>query len=127
MSPRSGSEKREVQPSPEPAQWSVGSMDDDGILYGFTTHCLIASTIATAPTIVTTQSIATLHGRGRRYVRRSTGFLMVGLQCVRASARGASPSFGRGLRTTRRPGPSRPGTPQAEGSAGTRVLPRGPR
>src|SRR5918992_2195761 len=57
------------------AQWSVGSVDADGIRYGFTTHALMASTIATAPTIVTTQSIATLHGRGRRCVNRSTGLL----------------------------------------------------
>src|SRR5215204_3022120 len=113
------SEKREVQPRPEPAQWSVGSMDDDGILYGFTTHCLIASTIATAPTIVTTQSIATLHGRGRRCVRRSTGFLTLGPQSVRGSAHDASPRLGHGPRRAARPAPSSPGTPRAECSAGT--------
>src|ERR671912_2375621 len=90
------SENRAVQPSPAPAQCSVGSIDEEGIRYGFTTHCLIAKTIATAPTIVTTQSIATRQGRGRRCVRRSTGFLMVGPQSVRGSAHGASPRFGHG-------------------------------
>src|ERR687886_367089 len=67
------SERFASQPGP-PAQWSVGSIDDDGIRYGLTTHALIASTMATAPAIVTIQSIATRHGRGRPRVRRSTGF-----------------------------------------------------
>ena len=52
------SEKRASQPDAGRAQWSVGSIDDDGIRYGFTTHALIASTIAIAPTIVTIQSMA---------------------------------------------------------------------
>src|SRR5690348_5754599 len=39
------------------AQCSVGSIDEDGIRYGLTTHCLSASTIRIAPTIVTAQSI----------------------------------------------------------------------
>src|SRR5215218_10755660 len=69
------SENRAVQPSAAPAQWSVGSIDEDGIRYGFTTQALIASTIATAPTIVTTQSIAIRQLRGSRWVRRSIGFL----------------------------------------------------
>src|SRR5919198_759544 len=43
------SEKRARQPGPGRAQWSVGSIDDDGMRYGLTTHCLIARTIATAP------------------------------------------------------------------------------
>ena len=30
------------------AQWSVGSIDEDGIRYGLTTQALIASTIAIA-------------------------------------------------------------------------------
>ena len=51
------SEKRASQPLPGRAQCSVGSIDDDGIRYGLTTHALIASTIAIAPTIVTIQSI----------------------------------------------------------------------
>src|SRR5947209_16449264 len=55
------------------AQCSVGSIDEDGIRYGFTTHALIASTIATAPAIVTTQSIATRHPCGRLGKRRSIG------------------------------------------------------
>jgi hypothetical protein len=38
--------------------------------YGFTTHALIASTIATAPTIVPTQSIALRHGCGTRLITR---------------------------------------------------------
>src|ERR671935_512267 len=67
------SESRASQPGP-PAQWSVGSMDEDGIRYGLTTQALIASTIAIAPAMVTIQSIAIRHGRGRRYVSRSTGF-----------------------------------------------------
>ena len=49
------------QPTAGFAQWSVGSIDEDGMRYGFTTHALIARTIATAPAIVTTQSIATRH------------------------------------------------------------------
>src|SRR5919201_2552068 len=68
------SESRASQPGP-PAQWGVGSNDDDGIRYGLTTQALIASTIAIAPAIVRTQSIAIRHGRGRRAVSRSIGFL----------------------------------------------------
>src|SRR5215467_2329974 len=66
------SDSRASQPGP-PAQWRVGSIDDDGIRYGFTTHCLIAKTIATAPAIVTIQSIAIRQGRGNRCVSRSIG------------------------------------------------------
>src|SRR3954449_9822545 len=66
------SESRASQPGP-PAQCSVGSIEEDGIRYGLTTHALIASTIAIAPAIVTTQSIAIRHGRGSRRVIRSTG------------------------------------------------------
>src|ERR671923_2264060 len=72
------SENRAVQPSPGRAQSSVGSIEAEGIRYGFTTHCLIASTIATAPTIVIAQSTATRHGLGSLSVRRSTGFLIPG-------------------------------------------------
>ena len=43
------SEKRASQPCPGRAQCSVGSIDEDGIRYGLTTHALIASTIAIAP------------------------------------------------------------------------------
>jgi hypothetical protein len=66
-------EKRASQPGPGTAQCRVGSMDEDGMRYGFTTQALIASTMATAPTIVTTQSMATRHGRGSPAVSRSTG------------------------------------------------------
>ena len=41
--------------------------------YGLTTNALTSSTIATAPTIVTTQSIVTRHESGRPRVSRSTG------------------------------------------------------
>ena len=67
------SEKCASQPLPGRAQCSVGSMEEDGIRYGLTTQALIASTIATAPTIVTTQSIATRHPCGRPGKRRSIG------------------------------------------------------
>src|SRR5919199_257377 len=70
---RSRSERRASHPCP-PAQCSVGSIDEDGIRYGLTTHALIASTIAIAPAIVTIQSIVMRHGLGRRQVRRSIGF-----------------------------------------------------
>src|ERR671931_2047130 len=66
------SDSRASQPGP-PAQWRVGSIDEDGIRYGLTTHALIASTIAIAPAIVTIQSIAIRQGRGSRYVSRSIG------------------------------------------------------
>src|ERR1700736_6408753 len=66
------SERCASQPGP-PAQCRVGSIEEDGIRYGLTTHCLIASTIAIAPAIVTTHSIPIRHGRGRRYVSRSIG------------------------------------------------------
>ena len=67
------SEKRASQPFAGFAQCSVGSIDEDGIRYGFTTHALIASTIAIAPTMVTIQSIVTRRPCGRPCVRRSTG------------------------------------------------------
>src|SRR3954451_14806431 len=66
------SEKRARQPEPPVPQCSVGSIDDDGILYGFTTQALIARTIATAPTMVTIQSMMPRHGCGTP--RRSSGF-----------------------------------------------------
>src|SRR2546426_12492490 len=68
------SEVLDSQPVPGRAQCSVGSIDDDGIRYGFTTHALIASTIAIAPAIVTIQSIVIRQPRGRLRVRRSIGF-----------------------------------------------------
>src|SRR5213593_2629235 len=72
---RTRSEKRASHPTPGRAQWRVGSIDDEGIRYGFTTHALIASTIRIAPAMVTIQSIAIRHGRGRLEVSRSIGFL----------------------------------------------------
>src|ERR687885_594496 len=69
------SENRASHPCPGRAQCSVGSIDDDGIRYGFTTHALIASTIATAPAIVKIQSSATRQPCGRFGNRRSIGFL----------------------------------------------------
>src|SRR5262245_22256205 len=66
------SEKRARQPAPLEPQCSVGSIDDDGMRYGVTTHALIASTIAIAPTIVTTQSMIPRHGCGTP--RRISGF-----------------------------------------------------
>src|ERR671936_753363 len=83
------SERRASQPCP-PAQWRVGSMDEDGIRYGLTTQALIARTIAIAPAIVTIQSIAIRHGRGRRWVRRSIGL---------RETRGDSTSTGAGAGT----------------------------
>src|SRR6186997_1357865 len=68
------SEKRASQPGAGRAQWSVASMEDDGIRYGLTTQALIASTIAIAPTIVTIQSTAMRIRRGSRPVTRSRGW-----------------------------------------------------
>src|SRR5213076_1773132 len=91
------SDRRASQPS-LPAQWRVGSIDEDGIRYGFTTQALIASTIAIAPAIVTIQSIAIRHGRGRRYVSRSTGFRdrRAGAVSTAAAAGSAAASYGVG-------------------------------
>src|SRR5919106_5025215 len=80
---RTRSEKRDSQPVAGRAQCRDGSIDEDGIRYGFTTHALIARTIATAPTIVTAQSIATRHGRGRPAVSRS-----IGLREIRSTGAG---------------------------------------
>ena len=52
------SERRASHPTPGRAQCRVGSIDDDGIRYGFTTHALIASTIAIAPAMVLVDAIA---------------------------------------------------------------------
>ncbi len=57
-------ESRLAARRPGRAQWSVGSIDDDGIRYGLTTQALIARTIAIAPTIVTIQSTAIRSRRG---------------------------------------------------------------
>ena len=65
--------KRASQPSAGRAQWSVGSMDDDGIRYGLTTHALSARTMTIAPAIVNTQSRATRTPRGRPGKSRPSG------------------------------------------------------
>src|ERR687897_413470 len=70
---RTRSDQLASQPLAFLAQCSVGSIDDEGIRYGLTTHALIASTIAIAPAIVTTQSIVTRQPCGRPRVSRSTG------------------------------------------------------
>src|SRR5947208_1667337 len=62
-----------IHPGSGFAQWSVGSIDDDGMRYGLTIHALIARTMAIAPAMVTTQSTATRHGRGIPCVKRSSG------------------------------------------------------
>src|SRR5690348_16954990 len=67
------SERRASQPSPGRAQCRVGSIDDDGIRYGFTTNHLIITTMKIAPAMVTIQSIAMRHGRGSPEVARSMG------------------------------------------------------
>lgn len=71
---RTLSSKRASQPTLGRAQWSVGSIEDDGILYGLTTYALTRRTIAMAAMIVTAQSTTTRTGSGRRRVSRSTGF-----------------------------------------------------
>src|ERR671918_1258351 len=68
------SENLDSQPAAGRAQCSVGSIDEDGMRYGLATQALIASTIATAPTIVTTQSTMIRARRGRRPVTRSSGW-----------------------------------------------------
>src|SRR5258708_39066980 len=71
---RTRSEKRASQSEAGRAQWSAGSIDDDGIRYGLTTNALIRRTIAIAPAIVTAQSTIVRHGCGSRRARRSIGF-----------------------------------------------------
>ena len=90
MSPRSGSMKRYAnrfastrsdvpawQPASGTAQWSVGSIDEDGIRYGLITHALIARTAATAIAIVSAQSMIVGQGAGRdsSLLRRKTASL----------------------------------------------------
>ena len=86
-------EAREAAATRRCAQCSVGSIDDDGIRYGLTTHALIASTIAIAPTIVTIQSMIPRHGCGTP--RRTSGFQPWYSSCrgggaARAPARGGA-------------------------------------
>ena len=107
------------------AQCSVGSIDDDGIRYGFTTHALIASTIRTAPTIVRIQSIATRQGRGSPRVIRSMGFLTRRFSI--GSALSAIPRSCDGRPTGAPPAPANHGTPRAACSEGTQDRRRAPR
>src|SRR3990172_1961589 len=71
---RTRSENLDSHPGAGRAQCSVASIEEDGIRYGLTTNALIASTIATAPTIVTIQSTAMRSRRGKRPVTRSSGW-----------------------------------------------------
>jgi hypothetical protein len=57
---RMRSELEASQASAGRAQCNVGSIDGEGIRYGLTIHAFTAITIATAPTIVSTQSSTTL-------------------------------------------------------------------
>src|SRR5689334_18932812 len=100
------SEKRDSQPLPGRAQCRVGSIDDDGIRYGFTTYALIASTIATAPRIVIAQSMAIRHWRGKPCVRTSIGFLRTG--SLPGFALVATPGSARGRRRGAPPEPASP-------------------
>src|SRR5256885_755248 len=61
------------QPTAGFAQFSVGSIDDDGMRYGLTTHSLSASTIRIAPAIVRIQSSVTRTLRGSPGKRRASG------------------------------------------------------
>src|SRR5919199_4977616 len=102
---RTRSEKRDSHPLPGRAQWSVGSIDDDGIRYGLTTQALIASTAPTATTIVTAQSTTVRQRGGSVAVIRSTGPLTecpptapgsdrpATLRCVRGPPRGGLPEL----------------------------------
>src|SRR5918994_3725387 len=83
------SEKPAWQPGCGSAQCSVGSMDGDGMRYGFTTQALIASTAPTATTIVTVQSTTVGQGGGSEAVRRSIGPLTEATS--RGGANGATP------------------------------------
>jgi hypothetical protein len=58
-------------PAPGFAQWSVGSIDADGIRYGFATSASNTSTNVIATAIVIAQSTIVRHGCGSRLVARS--------------------------------------------------------
>src|SRR5690242_6443438 len=100
------------QPSPGRAQCSVGSIEDDGILYGLTTHALRAKTMRTAPTIVKIQSSVTRVERGRFGKRRPSGSLT-----ARDPVATRRPS--RGRPTAAPPPPANRGTRPGAGSAVT--------
>src|SRR5580765_4471982 len=72
---------------------SVGSIEDDGMRYGLTTHALSATTTRTATTIVAIQSMASRTPRGSRWkrvrllarrgrTRRSMAIVSVSLACA---------------------------------------------
>ena len=67
------SELEASHPSSGRAQCSVGSIDDVGIRYGLTIHAFTPITIATAPTIVSTQSSTTRRRCERFGKNRSRG------------------------------------------------------
>src|SRR5437763_1098791 len=75
-------------PGPGLAQLRYGSIDDVGIRYGYTTQCLIASTMRIAPTIVRTQSSVT------RTPRDSPGNSRPSGSCEWRAAAGAASSVG---------------------------------
>src|SRR3569833_1986003 len=66
------------QPGAGRAQCSVGSIDDDGMRYGLTTHALSARTMRIAPPIVITQSRTTRTLRGSPGATRPRGSLTDG-------------------------------------------------
>src|SRR5215210_6749678 len=99
---RTRSENRDLHPSAGSAQCKVGSIEEDGIRYGFTTHCLIARTAPTATTIVITQSAVVRQWPGRPAVSLSIGPLI--LRIWPYSPRAASPRSARGPRRGAHPG-----------------------
>ena len=58
-----------LKPVPGLAQWNVGSIDEDGIRYGFATSAWKTSTNPMATAIVRTQSAMCRQGSGRRRSR----------------------------------------------------------
>src|SRR3954469_21237787 len=74
------------------AQWSVGSIDAEGIREGVTTHALTANTLNTATTIVTSQSTTVRAPRDMFGKSLSTGpRTSATRQPVRAHGRSARP------------------------------------
>src|SRR3954468_16698033 len=77
------------------AQLRFGSIDDDGMRYGLTTHCLSASTIRIAPAMVRIQSSVTRTLRGRPGKRRASGSRLCGAE-YRSSAASSENMSSRG-------------------------------
>src|SRR5580765_6240665 len=65
------SETRDLQPSAGFPQWRVGSIEAEGILYGFAISAWKTSTPTTARVIVSVQSISVRSGLGNRDSDRS--------------------------------------------------------